>query len=159
GPGPFFVWIHLYDPHAPYDPPEPYRTEFAGRPYDGEIAFADAQLGRVFDWLRNSGHEQDTFVATLSDHGEALGEHREMTHAVLLYESTLHVPLMLAGPGVPAGHVIDARVGTVDLAPTLLRLLGVAPPPEMIGRDLRPALRGERLPPDPLYAESLFGRL
>ena len=156
---PYFVWMHLYDPHAPYDPPEPYRTAFAGRPYDGEIAFTDAQLGRLFDWLRSSGHEADTVVAVLSDHGESLGEHGEVTHAVLLYEATLHVPLLLAGPGVPAGVTVPARVTTVDVAPTLLRLLGLTPPPAMTGRDLRPALRGERLPPEPLYAESLFGRL
>ncbi|TMB55121.1 MAG: tetratricopeptide repeat protein [Chloroflexi bacterium] len=156
---PFFVWMHLYDPHAPYDPPEPYRTAFAGRPYDGEIAFADAQLGRLFDWLRSSGHEQDTVVAVLSDHGESLGEHREVTHAVLLYESTLRVPFLLAGPNVPSGVTVSGRVTTVDVAPTLLRLLGLEPSPEMTGRHLGPAFRGERLPPEPLYAESLFGRL
>jgi choline-sulfatase len=156
---PFFLWMHLYDPHAPYDPPEPYRTAFASRPYDGEIAFADAQLGRLVDWLRSSGHEQDTVMAVLSDHGESLGEHREVTHAVLLYESTLHVPFLLAGPGVPSGVTVSSRVTTVDLAPTLLRLLGLEPPPEMTGRNLGPAFRGERLPPEPLYAESLFGRL
>ena len=159
GGGPFFVWMHLYDPHAPYDPPEPYRSEFAGRLYDGEIAFADAQLGRVFDWLRASGHEEDTVVAVLADHGESLGEHREETHAVLVYEATLHVPLILAGPGVAKGVTVPARVSTVDVAPTLFRLLGLTPPPVLPGRDLRPAFRGERLPPEPLYGESLFGRL
>jgi arylsulfatase A-like enzyme/tetratricopeptide (TPR) repeat protein len=157
--GPFFVWMHLYDPHAPYDPPEPYRTQFAGRPYDGEIAYTDAQLGRVFDWLKSSGHEADTVVAVLSDHGESLGEHGEVTHAVLLYEATLHVPLIVAGPSVPPGVAVAGRVTTVDLAPTLLRLLGLPRRPEMTGRDLVPALRGERIPPEPLYAESLFGRL
>jgi choline-sulfatase len=156
---PFFAWVHLYDPHAPYDPPEPYRTSLAGHPYDGEIAFADAQLGRLFDWLRSSGREKDTVVAVLSDHGESLGEHGEVTHAVLAYEATLHVPLVLAGPGVPPGTTVDARVTTVDVAPTLMRLLALEPPAAMIGRDLRPALRGERLRPEPLYAESLFGRL
>ncbi len=159
GEGPFFVWMHLYDPHAPYDPPEPYRTAFAGRLYDGEIAFADAQLGRVFDWLRSSGHDGDTVVAVLSDHGESLGEHGEVTHAVLLYEATLHVPLLIAGPGLPAGQAVDARVSTVDVAPTLLRLLDVEPGPEMTGRDLGPAFRGQRLRGEPLYAESIFGRL
>jgi choline-sulfatase len=156
---PFFVWVHLYDPHAPYDPPEPYRTTLAGHPYDGEIAFADAQVGRLLDWVRASAHEKDTVIAVLSDHGESLGEHGEVTHAVLTYEATLHVPLLLAGPGVPAGTTVDARVATVDLAPTLMRLLALEPPPAMIGRDLRPALRGQRLPTEPLYAESLFGRL
>jgi choline-sulfatase len=159
GHGPFFAWMHLYDPHAPYEPPEPYRTAFAGRLYDGEIAFADAQLGRVFAWLRSSGHEKDTVVAVLSDHGESLGEHGEVTHAVLLYEATLHVPFLVAGPGVPAGRTVDARVTTIDVVPTLLRLLGLETGPELAGRDLGPAWRGERLPPDPAYAESLFGRL
>jgi len=159
GSGPFFVWMHVYDPHAPYEPPEPYRTDFAGRPYDGEIAFTDAQLGRVFEWLRSSGHEQDTVVAVLADHGESLGEHGEATHAVLVYEATLRVPFLLAGPGVPPGVTVPARVSTVDVAPTLLRLLGREPPAEMTGRDLRPSFRAERLPPEPLYAESLFGRL
>jgi len=137
GDGPFFLWMHLYDPHAPYDPPEPYRTEFAGRLYDGEVAFADTQLGRVFDWLRSSGHDADTVVAVLADHGESLGEHGELTHAVLIYEATLHVPFLLAGPGVPRGTTVSARVTTVDVAPTLLRLLGREPTAEMTGRDLR----------------------
>jgi arylsulfatase A-like enzyme/tetratricopeptide (TPR) repeat protein len=159
GSGPFFAWIHLYDPHAPYDPPEPYRTQFAGRLYDGEIAFADAELGRVFDWLRSSGREADTVVAMLSDHGEALGEHGEVTHAVLLHEATLHVPLLLAGPGVPKGRVVEDRVATVDVLPTLLKLVGAGPGEGLNGRDLGPALRGERLRDEPLYAESVFGRL
>jgi len=159
GDGPFFAWMHLYDPHAPYEPPEPYRTTFAGRLYDGEIAFADAQLGRVVEWLRSSGHEKDTVVAVLSDHGESLGEHGEVTHAVLLYEATLHVPFLISGPGLPAGRMVDARVTTVDVVPTLLRLLGLEIGPDLAGRDLGPAWRGERLPPDPAYAESLFGRL
>jgi choline-sulfatase len=159
GPGPFFVWMHFYDPHAPYDPPEPYRSEFAGRPYDGEIAFADAQLGRVLEWLRSTGHESDTVVAVLADHGESLGEHREVTHAVLIYEATLHVPFLVAGPGVPVGRTVDERVATVDVVPTVLKLLGVQALPEANGRDLGPAMRGERMRPEPLYAESLYGRL
>ena len=159
GPGPFFAWMHLYDPHAPYSPPEPYRTTFAGRPYDGEIAFADAQLGRVLGWLKSSGKEASTVVAVVADHGESLGEHRELTHAVLIYEATLHVPFLLAGPGIPSGTTVEARVSTLDLVPTLLRLLAFDIPVEMSGRDLRPAFRGARLPPEPLYAESLFGRL
>ena len=100
---PFFAWLHFYDPHAPYDPPPPYRERFAGRPYDGEIAFTDAQVGRVLDALRASGHDRDTVVMVLADHGEGLGEHDELTHAVLIYQSTMRVPFIVAGPGVPAG--------------------------------------------------------
>jgi arylsulfatase A-like enzyme/tetratricopeptide (TPR) repeat protein len=159
GKGPFFAWVHFYDPHAPYDPPEPFKTAFEGRPYDGEIAFTDVQLGRVLDALKAAGHGDDTVVAILSDHGESLGEHGEVTHAVLVYEATLHVPLLLAGPGVPAGAVAKPRVGTVDVVPTLLGLLGVAPPTGLPGRDLRAAFRGARLQAEALYGESLFGRL
>ncbi len=157
--GPFFAWVHLYDPHAPYTPPEPYRTSFAGRPYDGEIAFTDAQLGRLLDSLKSSGQESNTIIAVVSDHGESLGEHGELTHAVLVYESTLRVPLVIAGPGIPGGGTVEARVSTVDLVPTFLRLLGSEAPAELLGRDLSAGLRGERLRPEPLYAESLFGRL
>ncbi len=156
---PFFAWVHLYDPHAPYTPPEPYRATFANRPYDGEIAFTDAQLGRLFESLKASGRESNTIIAVVSDHGESLGEHGELTHAVLIYGSTLHVPLVIAGPGIQGGATVETRVSTVDLAPTFLRLLGSEPSAEMFGRDLSAALRGERLRPEPLYAESLFGRL
>ena len=158
-PSPFFVWVHLYDPHAPYRPPAPFRERFADRPYDGEIAFADAQVGRVLDALRSEGQADRTVVVVLADHGESLGEHGESTHAVLIYEATLRVPLVMAGPGVPAGRVVSERVGTVDVAPTALGLLGVAPPAGLQGRDLRGALAGERLHREPAYGESLFGRL
>jgi arylsulfatase A-like enzyme/Flp pilus assembly protein TadD len=159
GGEPFFVWAHFYDPHAPYTPPPPYADRFRERPYDGEIAFVDAQLGRLLEALRRGGRERDTVVAVTSDHGEALGDHGEETHAVLVYQSTLHVPFLLAGPGVPQGLLVDARIGGVDLAPTLLGLLGAEAPAALHGRDLRAALRGGRPPHAPLYAESLFGRL
>src|SRR5262249_19288946 len=150
---PFFLWVHFYDPHAPYDPPEPYKTAMKGRPYDGEIAFTDAQLGRLLDTLRSAGRGDDTVVAVLSDHGESLGEHGEQTHAVLVYESPLRVPFLLAGPGVPAGKVVAESVGTVDAARTLMALLGFDGPAGTNGRDLRAAWGEGRLPPEPLYAE------
>ena len=159
GRQPFFVWAHFYDPHAPYRPPPPYDTTFKDHPYDGEIAFADAQVGRILEALRRTGREQDTIVAVLSDHGESLGEHGERTHAIFIYEATTRVPWVLAGPGVGTGRVVPARVGTVDVVPTLLGLLGQDVPADLPGRDLRPALRGERLPATPYYAESLFARL
>src|SRR5262249_52960383 len=90
--GPFFPWVHFYAPRAPYTPPSPYRERFAGRLYDGEIAFADAQLGRVLSALRDAGHGEDTLIVVMADHGESLGDHDEQTHAILVYESTLHVP-------------------------------------------------------------------
>jgi arylsulfatase A-like enzyme/Tfp pilus assembly protein PilF len=159
GKGPFFAWVHFYDPHAPYDPPEPFAREFEGHAYDGEVAFADHHLGRILEALAAAGHRDDTVVAVVADHGESLGEHGEVTHAVLTYEATLHVPLILAGPGVPSSVVAKARVSTVDLLPTLLGLLGRERPDGLPGRDLRPAFRGEALGDDALYAESIFGRL
>jgi arylsulfatase A-like enzyme/Flp pilus assembly protein TadD len=155
---PFFAWVHVYDPHAPYAPPPPYDAEFAGRPYDGEIAFTDAQLGRLLKEMERSGLAEETVIAVLADHGESLGEHREATHAILIYQSSLHIPLILAGPGVPRGTAVDARVGTTDLVPTLLGLLGLPGDESLPGRDLRPAFKGEPLPPGAVYAESLFGR-
>jgi arylsulfatase A-like enzyme/Tfp pilus assembly protein PilF len=156
---PFFAWLHFYDPHAPYTPPSPYAERFAGRPYDGEIAFADAQVGRVLDALRASGHDRDTIVMVLSDHGEGLGDHHELTHAVLTYQSTMRVPFIVAGPGIAAGRVVSARVGTIDLVPTALGLVGADAEVSLLGRDLRALIAGGTLASDPLYQESLFGRL
>lgn len=158
-PAPFFAWLHLYDPHTPYKPPPPFDSDFIDRPYDGEIAFTDQQLGRIMDWLKAAGREEDTVVAVMADHGESLGQHEEATHAILIYQATLHVPFILAGPGVSANTVVEAPVGTGDLLPTVLGLLKLAPPSPMNGRDLGPALRGQRLAPQALYAESLFARL
>jgi arylsulfatase A-like enzyme/Tfp pilus assembly protein PilF len=159
GAVPFFAWVHFYDPHAPYVPPSPWRERFSGRPYDGEIAFVDEQIARIFDALRANGTADRTIVAVLADHGEALGEHGEATHGVLVYQSTMHVPFIVAGPGVPAGQAVAARVSTTDLLPTLLSLLGAEVPRSLVGRDLRPLFQGRRLTDTALYAESLFGRL
>jgi arylsulfatase A-like enzyme/Tfp pilus assembly protein PilF len=168
---PFFAWLHFYDPHAPYTPPSPFKERFPGHPYDGEIAFTDAQIGRVFDWLRASGHDADTVVTALADHGEGLGDHNELMHAVLVYQSTMRVPLLMKGPGVPQGAVVSARAGTIDVAPTLMELLGFATDKSFAGRGLTQVL-GSRSGRDPvatksqsghdrvaLYGESLFGRL
>ena len=156
---PFFAWLHFYDPHAPYDPPPPFADRFAGRPYDGEIAFADSQIGRVLDALRASGHDRDTLIVVLADHGEGLGDHHELTHAVLIYQSTMRVPFIVAGPRVPSGTVVRGRVATIDVVPTVLGLLGLSPDRRLVGRDLRPLLEGRPIAQDPVYGESLFGRL
>jgi arylsulfatase A-like enzyme/Tfp pilus assembly protein PilF len=156
---PFFAWLHFYDPHAPYTPPDPYRDRFAGHPYDGEIAFTDAQVGRVIDWLHSSGHDADTIVVLLADHGEGLGDHHELMHAVLVYQSTMRIPLMVSGPGVARGVVVPSRTATIDVLPTVMGLLGFGVDPALLGRDLRPLMAGRVVPSDPLYGESLFGRL
>ncbi len=157
---PFFAWLHFYDPHAPYTPPPPYGDRFEGSPYDGEIAFTDAQIGRVLDWLRASGRDADTVVVVLADHGEGLGEHHEKMHAVLIYQSTIRIPFIVTGPGVPSGVVVPARVGAIDVMPTVRGLLGFDADRSLVGRDLRPLMSST--PPIQsvaLYGESLFGRL
>jgi len=160
---PFFVWVHLYDAHAPYAPPEPFRTLYADRPYDGEIAEVDAQVGRLLGELAKQGLAGRTVVAVVGDHGEALGEHGELTHGLLVYEPSLHVPLLLRVPGVlPAGWVVKTPVSLVDLAPTLAGLLERPLPAgaegSLGGHDLSTTLRQRREPAaEDLYAESLYG--
>jgi len=138
-PAPFFLWIHLYDPHAPYNPPKEFLAE--GRtPYDGEIAYADSQVARLLDALRARGLLDRTLVAVAGDHGEGLGDHGERTHGMLVYDSTLRVPLVIAAPGRSAA-TRDEPVSLADLAPTILRAAGIAPPDVMKGRDLLQTVR------------------
>ena len=138
----FFLWVHLYDPHAEYEPPAPWSERFLGRPYDGEIAFADAQLGRLRAAFAERWPEGTLWWVT-SDHGESLGEHGEKTHSLGVYEATQHVPLLAAGPGVPRGRVIPGVVALADVAPTVLELAGIAPLPGATGQSLAAVLRGE----------------
>jgi arylsulfatase A-like enzyme/Flp pilus assembly protein TadD len=160
---PFFAWVHLYDAHAPYAPPEPFRTRYADRPYDGEIAEVDAQLGRLLAELDRQGVAERTVVVVVGDHGEELGEHGELTHGLLLYEPSLHVPLLLRVPGIlPNGWVVETPVSLVDLAPTLAALLERPLPATasrpLDGRDLSAQLRQRHEPAaEDLYAESLYG--
>ena len=122
----FFVWVHLYDPHAPYRPPERYRSRYSEDPYAGEVAYVDEIVGRMVQELSDSGRLDRTVVAVVGDHGEGLGDHGESTHSLLIYNSTLHVPMMIRAPGlVPSGRVVDRLVRSIDLAPTLLNILGI----------------------------------
>ena len=143
------MWVHLYDPHAPYNPPPEFRAKTA-TPYDGEIAYADAQLARLFDALRTRGLMDRTVVVVAGDHGEGLGDHGERTHGMLLYDSTLRVPLIIAAPGHPAA-TRDEAVSLADLAPTLLHAAGITPPDAMKGQDLLATVRRQ---PD-LYARPM----
>jgi arylsulfatase A-like enzyme len=125
---PFFAWVHYFDPHDPYEPPAPFADEFRERPYDGEIAFMDRELGRLLHELRARGAADRTVTVLVSDHGEGLGEHGERTHAHLVYETTLHVPFIVVPGGLLTTPVVvaDRIVATTDIAPTVLDLLGVA---------------------------------
>jgi len=139
--GPFFLWFHLWDAHDPYNPPEPFRSKFPNAPYNGGIAYVDSIVGKLFDYLRTQGLYDNTLIAVAADHGESLGEHGELTHSIFLYDSTIHVPLLLKLPGNrSAGQHVNATASLVDLAPTVLDALGQAPPPAMQGRSLLPLI-------------------
>lgn len=158
---PFFLWVHLYDAHAPYNPPPAWAARHPGRPYDGEISEVDEQVGRLLAELDRRGIAGRTVVAVAADHGEALGEHGELTHGLLLYEPTLHVPLILRAPGRLAPRVVRTPVSLVDLAPTLAGLLGKTfAGPGMKprdGRDLAADLLAGREPgAGEVYAESQY---
>jgi arylsulfatase A-like enzyme/Tfp pilus assembly protein PilF len=145
---PFFAWVHLYDAHAPYEPPERFAARFpatASGAYDGEIAEVDAQLGRLLDALTADGRLRDTVVVALADHGEMLGEHGEQTHGFFVYDAALRIPLIVAGPSVPA-RVVSDQVRIVDVLPTVLDLLGQRAPAAVQGTSLLPLARGEPLP-------------
>jgi choline-sulfatase len=151
-----FAWLHLYDPHDPYEAPEPYASRYAGRPYDGEVAYTDELVGRLDDALARLGLRDQTLLVVTSDHGEGLGEHGEEVHGYFVYETTLRVPLLLRGPGVPAGARIGGVARSVDVVPTLHALLGTPPPAGLAGTSLVPALRGQEPATErPAYAESL----
>jgi arylsulfatase A-like enzyme/tetratricopeptide (TPR) repeat protein len=157
----FFVWLHLFDPHTPYTPPEPYRSRYLKNPYDGEVTYADSIVGQLVSYLEQHQLLDHTIVVLVGDHGEGLGEHGEDEHGLLLYDSTLHVPWIMRLPGgARAGTVIDRAVSLVDVAPTLLGLLRIPAMNPADGVDLAPLLeRGPPPPERPLYAETFFPRL
>src|SRR5205823_6361473 len=122
---PWFAWAHLYDPHEPYDPPEPFRTRYAADRYSGEIAFADAQLGAALDRLARAGRLTHTLVIVAADHGESLGDHQERTHGLFAYDSTLRVPLVIWAPEAVQPAVFGDLARLVDVMPTVLDFVGI----------------------------------
>ena len=163
--GPFFAWVHYFDPHQPFEPAPPFDQLYADDPYDGEIAYADASLGFLLARLERLGVMDRTLVVMTADHGEGLSEHNEITHAMLAYNSTLHVPLIIRPPAAgdaPREAVVEERVGTVDIVPTVLDLLGIEPPAGLQGRSLVPLWNGGRedgTAPPAAYAENISPRL
>jgi len=135
--GPFFLWLHFYDPHDPYDPPPPFKAQYAASPYDGEIAYVDSAIGRLLTELRARGLYDQSLIVVVADHGEAFGEHGEWSHGLFLYDETLHVPLLIKLPATDSARPrIESRVGLVDIAPTLLQEVGIAAPAAMQGQSL-----------------------
>ncbi len=138
---PFFIWIHLYDPHAPYDPPAPFDKRFTDL-YDGEVAYADAALGKLFTYMRQHGLYDRALITMMSDHGESLGAHGESMHGIFLYDETIRVPLLFKLPGqLLAGRRVETRVRLVDVAPTLLSMLSLPLPPTFQGESLVPLMK------------------
>ena len=139
GDKPFFVWIHFYDPHTPYTPPEPFLTKYSGNRYAGEVAYTDSVVGKVVQTLEARKMLNNSIIAVVGDHGEVFGEHEELTHSVLIYNSTLHVPMIVFAPGlIQAGITVSSLSRTIDLAPTLLDYAGFS---EKLGEGL--SLRNE----------------
>ncbi|HSB17789.1 MAG TPA: sulfatase-like hydrolase/transferase [Bryobacteraceae bacterium] len=156
---PYFMWVHVFDPHMPYEPPAPFRQQYAGRPYDGEVAYADHELGRLFEAVQKKDNAGNTLIVVLSDHGESLGEHGEYTHGIFLYDVTLRVPFILAGPGVPGGMRVTRQARTIDVLPTILDLMGGKPPGGIQGTSLVPALAGKDVATQHAYAETLYPKM
>lgn len=158
---PFFAWLHLYDPHIPYDPPEPYRTEYGGRGptgmYDGEIASMDAQIGRFYDWLNENNLTENTILILVGDHGEGLGEHNESTHGYYIYDYVVHVPLLIVTPFAPfQNQRCPEQVRTIDLLPTVEEMTGITPGKNLHGRSLLPLFFSESEDEKrPAYSESM----
>ncbi len=157
---PIFLFLHIYEPHAPYAPPEPFRSRYQDRPYDGEIAAADAGVGRLLDFLKRAGLYDRALILLSSDHGEGLGDHGEDEHGVFLYREALRVPLFLKRPGsTDAGRVVSTPVGLVDITPTVLSLLPGTRADELSGTSLFKSLQAKDVPARRIYGETFYPRL
>jgi arylsulfatase A-like enzyme/Tfp pilus assembly protein PilF len=152
--GKWFCWIHIWDPHAPYSPPEPFRQKFKNDLYSGEVAYVDSELGKLFDYLGQREMLSNTLVVLTADHGESLGEHGEATHSYFAYNSTLWVPLILSGPGLQTGRV-NGYVCHVDVFPTICDILQIERPSFLQGISLLPLVRGNLPENRAIYFESL----
>jgi len=156
---PFFAWVHLYDPHAPYRAPEPFASRY--EPYDGEVAYADASIGALLDRLSAAGELERTLIVFTADHGESLGEHGEATHGVFVYESTMKVPALVWAGHRSGGRSYDGLTRLVDLAPTAADLLGVPVPPAFEGRSMLAAVNAGEADAQapPAYIEAMDANL
>jgi arylsulfatase A-like enzyme/Flp pilus assembly protein TadD len=156
---PFFVWIHFFDPHLPYDPPSPYREQFPDDPYDGEIAYMDFYVGKILDKLRELGLLSNTLIILAGDHGEAFGEKQEKGHGIFIYEHTMRVPLIFyAESNLPQGEIIESRVRLIDIMPSILDMLDTSLPESIQGTSLLPFIEGKNKDDLSSYIESYYPR-
>ncbi len=153
--GPHFIWVHLYDPHDPYEPPPPYSELYKDRLYDGEIAYADSALGHFVAYLKQQDWYEGALIVVVGDHGEGLGEHHEDTHGIFLYDSTTHVPLIVKLPYErEAGREAREQVRTTDIMPTILDLLEISAPTSLDGNSLKPFFAGVEVAPRTAFGET-----
>jgi len=153
----FFLFVHYFDPHFPYAPPAPWSEHYATNPYAGEIAYVDQQVGRLLAAVDELGVRSRTLVILTSDHGESMGEHGERTHALLIYDATQLVPLIMSAPApFPQNRIVNRQVGIIDIVPTVLSLLGISAPGKLDGMSL---LEPPPAGPRPMYIETLYPRL
>jgi arylsulfatase A-like enzyme/Flp pilus assembly protein TadD len=151
----WFLWIHCFDPHQRYSPPEPFKTQYKNQPYNGEVAYVDFTLGKLFAYLKENDLNDNTLIVLTGDHGESLGEHEESTHGYFSYNSTIWVPLIISFPGIKRGKV-DQNVCHIDIFPTVCDILGVEKPSDLHGVSLLPAVNGKKLANRAIYFESLY---
>jgi arylsulfatase A-like enzyme/Flp pilus assembly protein TadD len=152
---PWFLWVHCWDPHTPYDPPEPFKTQYRDHLYEGEVAYVDFILGKLFNYMKERNLFDNTSVVFTGDHGESLGQHGEKTHGFFAYNSGIWIPLIISSPGKKPGRV-DHYVSHIDIFPTVCDVLELEKPSFLQGISLLPALNGKTLPERPIYIESLF---
>jgi len=156
----FFSWIHLYDPHAPYDPPSPFKEKYARRPYEGEAAYTDEELGKFFAFLKKEGLWDNTLIVVTGDHGESLWEHKEETHGFFVYDSAVWVPLLIRAPVVFPARRVKSVVEHVDVVPTILEMLDIPIPESVQGRSLLGLMWAkEKNWPDTAFTETYYPRL
>jgi len=152
---PWFLWIHCWDPHTPYEPPEPFKTQYKEYLYEGEVAYVDLALGKLLDHLKENSLFDSTLIIFTGDHGESLGQHGEKTHGFFAYNSSTWIPLIISHPATVPGRV-GHYVSHIDIFPTVCDVLGIEKPSFLQGISLLPALKGMKLPERPIYFESLY---
>ena len=157
GTDPWFLWVHFFDPHAPYEAPSAFSDGGSRSDYDAEISYVDDGIGQIVEGLKKRGILEETLIVVSADHGESLGEHGEPTHTIFVYDATTKVPLIFTHRSLLQGKSIDATVSSVDILPTLLELFGLPPEPDLDGRSLAAALRDDEahLGDQKVYLESM----
>lgn len=150
---PWFLWVHLWDPHTPYDPPEPFKAGYKTDPYSGEVAYTDSQLGYLFDFLTKKGLLKNTTIVLTGDHGEALGDHGEIEHGYFAYNETIHIPLIIYDYSLKP-RFIKKNVSHIDIFPTICDLAGVKKPEDLQGTSLIPLIQGKKTKETPIYFEA-----